>query len=248
MERQELQARLRELNSRAQRRGMVGCTGFLTPAEQQWALADSRQTGLDGLVLWGGPPQSERKMAFFFPDWADPEDYPYDEAAGVHLTARFGAPTHRDVLGAVLALGVERHAVGDIAVMGEEAWFIALAPVARLAAQSLERVGRAGVRAELTPWQSVPAPVAETRPVRFTVQSLRLDAAVSGLFRLSRTEAQNAVAAGRVSLNHLECQRADARVAAGDVIALRGEGKGRICTCDSLTRKGRVAVEAERWV
>ena len=248
MERQELQARLRELNSRAQRRGMVGCTGFLTPAEQQWALADSRQAGLDGLVLWGGPPQSERKMAFFFPDWADPEDYPYDEAAGVHLTARFGAPTHRDVLGAVLALGVERHAVGDIAVMGEEAWFIALAPVARLAAQSLERVGRAGVRAELTPWQSVPAPVAETRPVRFTVQSLRLDAAVSGLFRLSRTEAQNAVAAGRVSLNHLECQRADARVAAGDVIALRGAGKGRICACDSLTRKGRVAVEAERWV
>ncbi len=248
MERQELQARLRELNSRAQRRGMVGCTGFLTPAEQQWALADSRQAGLDGLVLWGGPPQSERKMAFFFPDWADPEDYPYDEAAGVHLTARFGAPTHRDVLGAVLSLGVERHAVGDIAVMGEEAWFIALAPVARLAAQSLERVGRAGVRAELTPWQSVPVPVVETRPVRFTVQSLRLDAAVSGLFRLSRTEAQNAVAAGRVSLNHLECQRADARVAADDVIALRGEGKGRICTCDSLTRKGRVAVEAERWV
>ena len=248
MERQELQARLRELHSRAERRGSVGCTGFLTPAEQQWAMADCRQAGLDGLILWGGPQQSERKMAFFFPSWADPESYPYDEAAGVHLTARFGAPTHRDVLGSVLALGVERHAIGDIAVMGEEVWFIALTPVARLAAQSLERVGRAGVRAELTPWQSVPAPVIETRPVRFTVQSLRLDAAVSGLFQLSRTEAQSAVAGGRVSLNHLECQRPDARIAAGDVIALRGAGKGRICACDGITRKGRVAVEAERWV
>lgn len=196
MERQELQARLRELHSRAERRGTVGCTGFLTPAEQQWAMADCRQAGLDGLILWGGPQQSERKMAFFFPSWADPESYPYDEAAGVHLTARFGAPTHRDVLGSVLALGVERHAIGDIAVMGEEVWFIALTPVARLVAQSLERVGRAGVRAELTPWQSVPAPVIETRPVRFTVQSLRLDAAVSGLFQLSRTEAQSAVAGG----------------------------------------------------
>ena len=132
MERQELQARLRELHSRAERRGTVGCTGFLTPAEQQWAMADCRQAGLDGLILWGGPQQSERKMAFFFPSWADPESYPYDEAAGVHLTARFGAPTHRDVLGSVLALGVERHAIGDIAVMGEEVWFIALTPVARL--------------------------------------------------------------------------------------------------------------------
>ena len=73
MERQELQARLRELHSRAERRGTVGCTGFLTPAEQQWAMADCRQAGLDGLILWGGPQQSERKMAFFFPSWADPE-------------------------------------------------------------------------------------------------------------------------------------------------------------------------------
>lgn len=248
MERQELLARLRELHERADRRAEVGCTGFLTPAEQQWARADCRQAGLDGLVLWGGPPQSERKMAFFFPDWADVDSYPFDEVAGVHLTARFGAPTHRDVLGSVLGLGVERHALGDIAVMGEEVWFVALTPVARLAAQSLGRVGRAGVRAELVPWQSVPAQVVETRPVRFTVQSLRLDAAVSGLFGLSRTEAQSAVAGGRVSLNHLECQRADARVAAGDVIALRGAGKGRICACDGLTRKGRVAVQAERWV
>lgn len=248
MERRELQARLRELHERADRRGEVGCTGFLTPAEQQWAQADCRQAGLEGLILWGGPPQSERKMAFFFPDWADRDSYPFDEVAGVHLTARFGAPTHRDVLGAVLGLGVERHAVGDIAVMGENIWLIALASVARLAAQSLERVGRAGVRAELVPWQSVPAQIIETRPVRFTVQSLRLDAAVSGLFGLSRTEAQNAVAGGRVSLNHLECQRCDARIAAGDTIALRGAGKGRICTCDGLTRKGRVAVEAERWV
>lgn len=248
MERQELLARLRELYMRASRRGEVCCTGFLTPAEQVWAQADCRQAGLDGLVLWGGPTGCERKMAFFFPDWQEPGSYSFDEVCGVHLTARFGAPTHRDVLGSVLALGVERHAVGDIAIEGEQAWLIALAPVARLAAQSLERVGRAGVRAELVPWQVVPAQTVETRPVRFTVQSLRLDAAVSGLFSLSRTEAQDMVRGGRVSLNHLECQRPDAHVDAGDVIALRGAGKGRITACGGMTRKGRVSVEGERWV
>ncbi len=248
MERQELFARLRELHGRAARRGEVSCTGFLTPAEQAWAEADCRQAGLDGLVLWGGNAQSERKMAFFFPDWADPAEYPFDEVSGVRLTARFGAPSHRDVLGSVLALGVERRAVGDIAVAGEQVWLIALEPVARLIAQSLERVGRSAVRAEPIPWQQVPAQAAELRPVRFTVQSLRLDAAVSGLFQLSRTEAQAAVTGGRVSLNHLECQRCDTRVGEGDVIALRGAGKGRICACGGVTRKGRVAVEGERWV
>ena len=248
MERQELFARLCELRGRAQRRGEVGCTGFLTPAEQAWAAADCRQSGLDGLVLWGGPNECERKMAYFFPDWADCESYPFDEVSGVCLTARFGAPTHRDVLGSVLALGIERRAIGDITINGEKIWFIALEPVARLVAQSLEKVGRAGVRAELIPWQQIPAPVIELRPVRFTVQSLRLDAVVSGLFSLSRTEAQSAIDAGRVSLNHLECQRPDARIAEGDVIALRGAGKGRVGSCDGMTRKGRIAVQGERWV
>ncbi len=248
MERRELFSRLSELHGRARRRGEVCCTGFLTPAEQAWARSDCQAAGLDGLWLWGGNAQSERKMAWFFPDWQDPETYEYEELAGVCLTLRFGELSHRDVLGSLLALGVARRAVGDICVQEGRAWFIALAPVARMAADSLTRVGRYAVQCGLVPYREVPAPVVQTRPVRFTVQSLRLDAVVSGLFSCSRQEARSALESGRVSLNYLECQRPDAHVAEGDVISLRGEGKGRVKAQLGQTRKGRIAVEGERWV
>lgn len=248
MEREELFARLRDLHGRARKTGETACTGFLTPAEQVWAAADCRAAGLDGLYLWGGQEDSERKMAFFFPDWIDSEGYGFPEVSGVRIMVRFGAPTHRDVMGSILGLGIERRAIGDIAVEGEEAWLLALAPVAPFIVQNLEKVGRCGAKAGLVGWAEIPRQKKRARPVRFTVQSMRLDAVAAGLFNLSRAAAASAIQGGKVSLNHLECQRADARVAQGDVLSLRGEGKGRILGCGGTTRKGRVSIEAERYI
>lgn len=248
MEREELFARLRDLHGRARKTGEAACSGFLTPAEQAWAAADCRAAGLDGLVLWGGQEDSERRMACFFPDWMDSEGYDFPEVRGIRITVRFGAPSHRDVMGSILGLGIERRAIGDIMVEGEEAWLTALAPVAPFIVQNLEKVGRCGAKAALVPWRDIPRQRKQTRPVRFTVQTMRLDAVVSGLFNQSRTAAAAAIQGGRVSLNHLECQRPDARVGEGDVVTLRGEGKGRVLSCGGTTRKGRVSVEGERYI
>ncbi len=248
MEREELFARLRDLHGRARKTGQAAYSGFLTPAEQAWAAADCRAAGLDGMYLWGGREDSERRMAFFFPEWMDCEGYDFPEVSGVRITVRFGAPSHRDVMGSILGLGIERRAVGDITVEGEEAWLPALATVAPFIVQNLERVGRFGAKAVLTGWADIPRQEKQARPVRFTVQSMRLDAVAAGLFSLSRAAAASAIQGGKASLNHLECQRADARVGEGDVISLRGEGKGRVISCGGTTRKGRISVEGERYI
>ena len=156
-----------------------------------------------------------------------------------------GCERHRDYLCAILGLGIRREWVGDILVQEHGAYVFCLPSVAP-ALLELEQVGRTGVKAAAVELAAVPVPERKVRPVTFTVQSARLDAVVSGMFRLSRTSAAQ-IRAGAVHLNYTECLRPDAPVAPGDVLSLRGAGKGSVTEVGGMSRKGRQFVTAELW-
>ena len=158
-----------------------------------------------------------------------------------YLTARL-----RQEIGAILGLGVRREWVGDILVQDHGAYVFCLPSVAP-ALLELEQVGRTGVKAAAVELAAVPVPERKVRPVTFTVQSARLDAVVSGMFRLSRTSAAAQIRAGAVHLNYAECLRPDAPAAPGDVLSLRGAGKGSVTEVGGMSRKGRQFVTAELW-
>lgn len=164
----------------------------------------------------------------------------------LQFSAPFAAPGHRDYLGAILGLGIRREWVGDILVQAHGAFVFCL-PSVEPELRTLEQVGRAGVKAAAVPLSAVPVPERKVRPVTFTVQSARLDAVVSGMFRLSRTSAAAQIRAGAVHLNYAECLRPDAPVAPGDVLSLRGAGKGAVTEVGGQSRKGRQFVTAELW-
>ena len=134
---------------------------------------------------------------------------------------------------------------GEIAGAGIDA-FVTEPPIGSPLLE-LEQVGRTGVKAAAVELTAVPVPERKVRPVTFTVQSARLDAVVSGMFRLSRTSAAAQIRAGAVHLNYTECLRPDAPVAPGDVLSLRGAGKGSVTEVGGISRKGRQFVTAELW-
>ena len=143
----DLIRRAEDLSARCERTGTVTHTGFLTPAEcfalEQWA---KRAPGVR-MLLHGGFDGAERRVAFFLPDWAAPEDFDASEhICAVEGVAGFGAPTHRDWLGAALALGVGRDWLGDILVDGSHAVILCLPSVRPHLLANLERVGRWGVK------------------------------------------------------------------------------------------------------
>ena len=73
--------------------------------------------------------------------------------------------------------------------------------------------------------------------------SMRLDAVTAGMFDLSRTEAAREIRLGNVSLNYEPTEKPDAQISAGDIISLRGAGKGSVT--GGTSRKGRLFVYAE---
>lgn len=245
METTELFPHLRDLHKRCINKNIITNTFFLTPREQMEARDFCRRELGTDPFFFGGYPEAERRMAFFLPDWADPDTFdpsPYLKA--IEARTPFAAPSHRDFLGSLMGMGIERECVGDILVRGEQAWFFLTPAIAPHVLDSMVHVGRDGVSLSEIECEALPHFEAELKEVTFTVQSLRIDAVVSGIWKTSRSSVQDLVLRGDVTLNYFPCLDKDASVQTGDMISLRHHGKAKILSADGKSKKGRTFVTA----
>ncbi|MCF0137225.1 MAG: hypothetical protein HUJ66_02545 [Oscillospiraceae bacterium] len=246
MENDELIRRCEDLLRRCEKNSCVTHTAFLTPAEQFAVEKWARFTPECSLLLFGGHGECERKSAFFLPYYMEKEEFdPSEYISLLHAEAGFGEPGHRDYLGAVLGLGIKREWLGDIWVTGSEAELFCLHSVERHLLDSLDKVGRYGVKMSRGSFSELKAPQRRVRPVCFSVKSLRLDSVAAGMFNLSRSSAAEYISAGEVSLNYSQCMKPDAPIHEGDVISVRGIGKGVVGEPGGRSRKDRLFVNAE---
>ena len=235
MENNELLKRGEDLARRCENKCIVTNTGFLSPAER-YALEHDVNLRMSRMV---------RTMAFFLPEYMEEEDFEESEyISAIKITAAFGTPGHRDYMGAVLGMGVDRAWVGDIITMDSEAYVLCQPSVLRHL-ESIDKVGRFGVKAQSIALSSIPQREKEVQLMSFTVMSLRLDAVCSGMFRISRTEASRQINAGNVSLNYSQCLKTDAGIKEGDIISLKGSGKGKLSELGGNSKKGRLFVSCE---
>lgn len=244
MENNELLKRARDLAERCERSGTVCATGFLSPAEQ-YEIQSKLGYIPCGLMFHGGGEACERAAAFFLPDYMTEDMLDVSEyICAMKLKSYFGQPGHRDYMGALLGMGIGREWLGDIQVEGDTAYVFCMKSVLRHLL-SIEKAGRYTVKASQVPLEEVPARKVETESVSFSVMSPRLDAVAAGLFHLSRAEAAKQIAAGNVSLNYSQCLKADCVVKEGDILSLKGKGKGSISGMGGTSRKGRLFVYGE---
>lgn len=245
MENEELIKRAEDLARRCERSGTVTSTGFLTPAEQYRIKQRLGSNALCRIVFSGGAEGCERAAAFFLPDYMEKEDFDAAEyIRAIELTAHFGAPGHRDYMGALLAMGIGREWMGDIWVEENRAYVFCLPSVLRHLL-SLDKVGRCGVTAREIAPADVPARQLSTKSKSFSVMSMRLDAVTGGMFDISRTEAAKQIGAGNVNLNYEQCLKPDCPVREGDIVSLKGAGKGTVSGTGGTSRKGRLFVYAD---
>ena len=246
MENDELIKRAEDLAERCEKTNTVTHTAYLTPAEQ-FALAGwAKYHPEHRLVFHGGHPDCERKAAFFLPYYMDEAELAPEEYFGaLCVKACFGAPTHRDYMGAVLSLGIRREWLGDIMTDGDTAIIFCMMSVKSHLLDGLDRVGRYTVRTTPLALSDVKPPERKVLKITFSVKSLRFDAVCAGMFGLSRTKAEELISLGNASLNYSQCLKCSASVKEGDVISIRGLGKGTVGEEGGLSRKGRIFLTAE---
>lgn len=236
--------RFLELARRAARAGRIGYSRFLEPSMAKTARRCAREEGAR-IAFFGGYEGAERVVAAFYPEYEEP-DYPV-ACLDLSWNSKFAAVGHRDLLGAVMGLSIEREVTGDILLLGEgSACLFVLEDMADYVAANLESAGRAALKITRHEGEIV-CPEPEGVRARITLASLRLDAFVAAGYRLSRAEAQRLIAAGLVKLNHVPNTRADADVEQGDLISVRGFGRMKAEELLGETRRGRLAAQIFRY-
>jgi RNA-binding protein YlmH len=204
-------------------------TKFLN--EHQRALAENMLAHLGGTrhVFYGGYEGAQRTVLVFLPDYIEPEEINGEENTPLaYIRAEYSPenkPSHRDFLGSLMGCGIQRDTVGDILPGEGSCDLIVLNEISPYVLTNLESAGKARLRTALIKQEQISVPTAEFKIIRDTVASLRLDNVVSSGFIISREKAADAIRAGKVSLNYMECVKPDKPIAEGDRISLRGMGK-----------------------
>lgn len=238
----ECEKRLSELAGRAAETGIPQVTWFLSPAEQTQAERCAVKAGMS-LFRWGVEDMERRIVAFADTDWEAEWSVACVQIA---WDGRYGSPGHRDLLGAMLALGISRDKIGDIFPGDGEAHVFMTPDMARYIAANLQRAGKVPVRVQVM--EQIPS-VASTQgtEIRATVASLRLDAVLGAVWRLPRARAAAFVKSGYVQVNHLIETRPDKQLAEGSTLSARGLGRAKIVEIGGKTKKDRVYLTLLRY-
>lgn len=242
---QQLKNRFRELADKSFSQNMFTFTGFLGLSEQDVFRQTERELSHAGFTLFGGAKETDRKMVRF----GSVEEFGYEvefPIVCIHikpLMAKFAdALSHRDFLGALMNLGIERSALGDIRVGDREAYLFCLESMAEFICENLTQVKHTHVRC--TPVEAA-GEVPEEEPEHVTVQaaSMRVDAVLAKVYNKSRETCLELFRAQKVYVDGRLCENNSHRLKAGETVNVRGFGKFKILGEPRETRKGKLSVE-----
>ena len=230
-------------------RSIPAHTPFLSPREQEMCRYLFGEP--EDLLSFGGYHDAERKMLVYLPEYLEQDYLESEESPVVCLRCTFyegDTPTHRDFLGALMGSGIARNAVGDICVDKGSCDFFVTAEIAPYLLQNFTSAGRTKLRIAQIPITDARIPIPEIREIRDTLASMRLDSVISSGFRIGRSLAAQHIAAGKVTVNGLPCEKPDKMIEEGAKIALRGSGKIYLASVNGITKKGRISVVIHRYI
>lgn len=244
---QLLKKRLLELAERSYSHNIYTFTPFLGLSEQQAFYAVQREVAYAGYTMEGGSPLCERRMIRF----GLVQALGYEEAFPIlclkvePLTPKFAEPlTHRDFLGAIMNLGIERSTVGDIFVQDKAAVVFCQENVAGYLTENLEQVRHTHVRCSVTEVdEQLRAPVTET--VSVSAAAPRIDTVISKLYNIARSRSLELFRSGRIYVNGRLAENNSYMLKIDDTVTVRGFGRFVYTGEQGETRKGKVRIAVE---
>lgn len=235
-----LKNRFTELSKRSFDRGIWTFSEFLSLAEQDILLRLRLSSPYE---LVGGFEGAERRLAAFGSEdlCGYIEDAPIVCVQIAPVNDKFADDlTHRDFLGSLMALGIRREVLGDIAIKENRGYLFCLSSIADYICRNLESVRHTTVKCEIC---EVPEIITEKPPVReLIIASERLDAIVAAVYKLSRSESQALIKDGKVFINGRLTESSAADIPDGAAISVRGHGRFLYEGIERETKKGRLRV------
>ncbi len=238
-EKELLEKRLNELEQRALNRNYITFSDFLN--QDEISILKSLKHNSE-YALFGGYEYAERCIAAFGENIQN-QNYPIVCLKISPVKQKFADRlSHRDFLGALMNLGINRNTLGDIITENNEGYLFCNKNIANYIEQNLLRVRHTTVTCSFideTPEFINKLPDSE----EIIVSSLRADAVISGVFKLSRNETARLFNSEKVFINSKTAVKESVVLKDGDTVSLRGYGKFIFVQPIRQTKKGRTIIE-----
>lgn len=244
------QKNLKRFTELADRSRMSGIYTYSSFHSRQTASLAYETASDKEVMLWGGTDSCERVVARF----GDPEEIGYSEdfpICIIHVQpkqAKYAdALTHRDFLGAILNLGIERDMIGDILVHENSAYFFALEKLSEVFLSDLDRVKHTAVSCSIVtevPEDCLP----KLQEEHITVSSPRLDAILAKVYHLSREDAKELFDDEKITVNGRLCKNPEATLKENTTVSVRGYGKLEYHGEEYITKKGKTGLTIWRYI
>lgn len=243
---QQLKNRFRDLAEKSFRQGIYTFTGFLGLGDQDVFWQEEAKLRYAGYVANGGFDGADRVMIRF----GNPQELGYEmpfPIVCVHvrpLAQKFAEElSHRDFLGALMNLGIERSTIGDIKVGAKQAYLFCVDSIAEFICDNLAQVRHTHVKCTVTK-EFGDMPQEDPLFMDVQVSSLRVDAVLAKVYNMSREKSLELFRTGKVYVDGRLCENNSRLLKIGETVNARGYGKFTLTGEPRETRKGKLSATA----
>lgn len=200
-------------------------------------------------MFFGGFPDSERKILGIFPEWMDAEESLFPISV-LKISGGYNRElTHRDYLGTMLSLGIDRAKTGDILIAEDGfAYAAVMEDIASFVVNNIRKIGNQGVKLQKLDKAQPMIPKRRFSQINAVCASLRLDAVVGAVTGLARNGAAKLVTTECVKVNHRLMTDSSKTLQKGDLLSIRGFGRFILESEDGKTRSGRIHISVKKFI
>ncbi|MCK0470680.1 RNA-binding protein [Halalkalibacter sp. APA_J-10(15)] len=215
-------------------------TDFLDPRQQEILQSVIGQDDEVNLSFLGGSPFSERKRAFVAPSYIQTieEDFKLSLCI-IRYPSKFVSLEHRDVLGALMNVGLKREKFGDIVIGDGYVQVIIAEEIEDFIIANVKMIGNASVSLERRPISEHEKNEEVWDEQTTTISSLRLDAVLAQIYKLSRSKVLPIIEKGLVKVNFKTIDQQSFLLEAGDQLSVRGFGRSKLIKVEGRTKKDK---------
>lgn len=233
--------RLEELAMRCYRDNLYTYTGFMSVAEQDVFYRMKNILSYAEPSLFGGGPDCERQMLRFGSEkmLGYPEDFPIRCVAMAPAAPQFAESlSHRDFLGGLMHLGIERTTLGDINIVDNIGYVFCTPAMAPFIVDTLTQIRHTRIKCRVVENPPVKA-VSAGENKKIQAANERIDAVIARVCQLSRNDSRALFERKLVFLNGVLCHNSSVMLKPEDVVTVRGFGKFTYIGYESISKKGK---------
>ncbi|MCM1127043.1 MAG: YlmH/Sll1252 family protein [Lachnospiraceae bacterium] len=239
-----LKKRFAELAQKCYQKNQYTFAGFLGLADAACFYEMERELSYVPYTLWGGYEGAERVMIRF----GSAEMLGYEEAFPIvclkvsPLAEKFSDElTHRDYLGALMNLGIEREILGDILIEEKTAWIFCTQNMAEFISENMVKVKHTTVLCAES--QEIPSfGSRDIQELKLQLSSERIDGMIAKAYKLSRSDSAELFRQKKVFVEGRLCENSSRLLKAGETVSVRGYGKFEYRGETGISRKGKLNV------